>query len=86
LFVGRSGGSPEEVPVKRKRFGMNPEVNTTFLPDRDRDEEVGNYFKSIEFSAALRIRFLTSKIIPKMYFFPDVQKGLLALENSGFGN
>ena len=24
---------------KRKRFGMNPEVNTAFLPDRDRDEQ-----------------------------------------------
>jgi len=25
--------------VKKKRFGMNPDVDTTFLPDRDRDEE-----------------------------------------------
>ena len=24
----------------RKRFGMNPEVDTSFLPDRDRDEQV----------------------------------------------
>ncbi|PVD25693.1 hypothetical protein C0Q70_13353 [Pomacea canaliculata] len=24
---------------KKKRFGMNPEVDTSFLPDRDRDEE-----------------------------------------------
>ena len=29
--------SPSE--VKRKRFGMNPDVETKFLPDRDRDEE-----------------------------------------------
>ena len=28
--------SPE---VKKKRFGMNPDVETKFLPDRDRDEE-----------------------------------------------
>jgi len=25
--------------VKKKRFGMNPDVETKFLPDRDRDEE-----------------------------------------------
>ena len=25
---------------QRKRFGMNPDVDTTFLPDRDRDEQV----------------------------------------------
>lgn len=30
----------EEVsPPKKKRFGMNPEVDTKYLPDRDRDEE-----------------------------------------------
>lgn len=33
----------EEIIVKdvkkKKRFGMNPEVDTSFLPDRDRDEE-----------------------------------------------
>jgi len=28
--------SPE---IKKRRFGMNPDVDTTFLPDRDRDEE-----------------------------------------------
>lgn len=28
--------SPES---KKKRFGMNPDVDTSFLPDRDRDEE-----------------------------------------------
>ena len=26
--------------MKKRRFGMNPDVDTTFLPDRDRDEEV----------------------------------------------
>jgi len=29
----------EDSPPKKKRFGMNPEVDTKFLPDRDRDEE-----------------------------------------------
>ena len=29
--------SPE---IKKRRFGMNPEVDTAFLPDRDRDAEV----------------------------------------------
>ncbi|ESO83531.1 hypothetical protein LOTGIDRAFT_222603 [Lottia gigantea] len=28
-----------EIPTKKKRLGMNPEVDTSFLPDRDRDEE-----------------------------------------------
>eukprot|EP00090_Calanus_glacialis_P001457 TRINITY_DN11044_c0_g1_i1.p1 TRINITY_DN11044_c0_g1~~TRINITY_DN11044_c0_g1_i1.p1 ORF type:complete len:407 (-),score=146.42 TRINITY_DN11044_c0_g1_i1:96-1316(-) len=28
--------SPE---IKKRRFGMNPDVDTAFLPDRDRDEE-----------------------------------------------
>ncbi|XP_050407242.1 protein FAM50A [Patella vulgata] len=28
-----------EIPNKKKRLGMNPEVDTSFLPDRDRDEE-----------------------------------------------
>jgi len=28
-----------EVGVKKKRFGMNPDVETKFLPDRDRDDE-----------------------------------------------
>jgi hypothetical protein len=37
---GEGEEDEEALPVKRKRFGMNPEVNTTFLPDRDRDEEV----------------------------------------------
>ncbi|KAK6183493.1 hypothetical protein SNE40_010966 [Patella caerulea] len=27
------------LPNKKKRLGMNPEVDTSFLPDRDRDEE-----------------------------------------------
>ena len=29
----------DESPVKKKRFGMNPNVDTSFLPDRDRDEQ-----------------------------------------------
>jgi len=29
----------EDSPPKKKRFGMNPDVNTKFLPDRDRDDE-----------------------------------------------
>ena len=32
--------SVEDSPPKKKRFGMNPDVNTKFLPDRDRDDEV----------------------------------------------
>ena len=31
--------SPE---IKKRRFGMNPDVDTAFLPDRDRDAEVGS--------------------------------------------
>ena len=31
--------SPE---FKKRRFGMNPDVDTAFLPDRDRDAEVGS--------------------------------------------
>lgn len=29
----------EEKPVKKKRIGKNPDVDTSFLPDRDREEE-----------------------------------------------
>lgn len=28
----------DDATVKRKRFGKNPEVDTSFLPDRDREE------------------------------------------------
>ena len=31
--------SIEEDEVKKKRFGKNPDVDTSFLPDVDRDEE-----------------------------------------------
>ncbi|MEQ2274403.1 Protein fam50a, partial [Xenotaenia resolanae] len=27
------------VPVKKKKLGKNPDVDTSFLPDRDREEE-----------------------------------------------
>ena len=30
--------------IKKRRFGMNPDVDTAFLPDRDRDEEVDSEF------------------------------------------
>ncbi|XP_072176074.1 protein FAM50A-B-like isoform X2 [Diadema setosum] len=29
----------EDVPKKKKRIGKNPDVDTSFLPDRDREEE-----------------------------------------------
>nr|XP_015206628.1 PREDICTED: protein FAM50A [Lepisosteus oculatus] len=29
----------EEIPVKKKKLGKNPDVDTSFLPDRDREEE-----------------------------------------------
>lgn len=29
----------QEKPVKKKRIGKNPDVDTSFLPDRDREEE-----------------------------------------------
>lgn len=35
----RKGPDVEEEAVKRKRFGMNPDVATKFLPDRERDQE-----------------------------------------------
>ena len=41
-FDGFQKSSEEDVTspeVKKKRFGMNPDVETKFLPDRDRDEE-----------------------------------------------
>ncbi|XP_043936202.1 protein FAM50A [Protopterus annectens] len=31
--------STEEVPMKKKKLGKNPDVDTSFLPDRDREEE-----------------------------------------------
>ena len=39
---GEDGGSPsfngDEPPVKRPKSRKNPEVDTSFLPDRDREE------------------------------------------------
>ena len=32
----------EESPPKKKRLGMDPSVDTKFLPDKDRDDEVFN--------------------------------------------
>lgn len=34
-----SSGKDGKEQKRKKRFGMNPEVDTSFLPDRDRDEE-----------------------------------------------
>ncbi|XP_006002578.1 protein FAM50A isoform X1 [Latimeria chalumnae] len=31
--------SEEEIPMKKKKLGKNPDVDTSFLPDRDREEE-----------------------------------------------
>ncbi|XP_065279116.1 protein FAM50A [Emys orbicularis] len=30
---------PEELPPKKRKLGKNPDVDTSFLPDRDREEE-----------------------------------------------
>jgi len=35
----KSDDATSPFEVKKKRFGMNPDVETKFLPDRDRDEE-----------------------------------------------
>ena len=42
--------SPE---FKKRRFGMNPDVDTAFLPDRDRDEEVGSVLLSYKQNSSL---------------------------------
>jgi protein FAM50 len=33
-------GEEEAVPIVRKRLGMDPTVDTSFLPDRERDEQM----------------------------------------------
>lgn len=39
-------GDPKEVPSKKIKIGKNPDVDTSFLPDRDREEEE-NYLREM---------------------------------------
>ena len=40
LWAGPASDSQEQLdqPAKRRKFGKDPTVNTSFLPDKERDE------------------------------------------------
>lgn len=61
--------SPETGP--RRRFGMNPDVDTTFLPDRDRDEQENEMREKLRLDWEQRQKLIKEEEIEITYSYWD---------------
>lgn len=66
-------GNTEEVSpeVKRKRFGMNPDVDTAFLPDRERDAQENMMREKLRQEWETRQRTLKDEDVEITYSYWD---------------
>jgi len=56
---------------QRKRFGMNPDVDTTFLPDRDRDEQENEMREKLRLEWEQRQKLIKEEEIEITYSYWD---------------
>jgi protein FAM50 len=67
----RKGPEVELETVKRKRFGMNPDVATAFLPDREREEEENLMREKLRLEWERRQRGVREEMVDIVYSYWD---------------